>query len=364
MKIRSRFALLAVSIPMFCHAESPSDIVTECVGNLDIGFPSGVEVAANSADMLIKEHDVGAIQPAFEFPDGEKSGWPSMHYHGKLFTSHVLNDKQRTQMFRLQEKMKATAKQFASKQEIKDKSASFGDVNIAPAAGVAFHVGGSFSASVFTHGHMLWLQSSVADSETAKYKQDLADFLKNLSYRPIGHVPKSQGLCLPYFFAGVAPNGHANRRKISAMYRLKQHPDITIWVEDSDATVSAEDKSEKGDSPRDRINEFWTQYENSPGIEKIESEWSLPSGRKVSIGKNDGLASFVRINRKGGVVDYGYMATAHGDARKKRKASNVDLFVIRRSENAKAKGITPVTAEEFIKLSQEIVSTIRIRTDL
>lgn len=362
MKFKHRFALLAVLTPLFSHAES-SSIVAECVGNLNIDFPSEVEVAANSADMLIKEHDVGAIQPNFEFPDGEKSGFASMHYNGKLFTSHILNDKQRTKIFQLQEKMKATARQFSSKQEKKDKSTGFGDVNIGPVSGVAFHVGGSFSTSVFTHGHMLWLQSSVAESEAAKYKKDLTDFVKNLSYRPIGLVPKSQGLCFPYFFAAVEPSGNANRRKISAMYRLKQHPDITIWIEDSDAAVSPTDKLEKVDSPRERINEFWTQYENNPGVEKIESEWSLPSGRKVTIGKNGGLASFVRIHRKGGVVDYGYMATAYGDAGKKTEASNVNFFVIRRSENSKAKGITPVTAEEFIRLSQDIVSTIKIRND-
>ena len=335
-------------------------MVTECVGNINIDFPSGVEVAANSADMLVKEHDVGAIQPPFEFPDGEKSGWASMHYNGKLFISHLLNSKQKSQIFQLQEKSKAAAKQFASKQ---NKSASFEDVNIGPASGVAFQVGGSFSSSIFTHGHMLWLQSSVDDSETAKYKKYLADFVRNLSFRPIGLVPASPGLCFPYFFVAVGPDGDTNRRKISAMYRLKQHPDITVWIEDSDATVSPTNKLQKADSPRNLINEFWTQYENNPGIEKIESEWRLPSGRKVAIGNNDGLASFVRINRKGGVVDYGYMATARGDTGQKRNASDVTFFVIRKSENATLKGVTPVTADEFIKLSQEIVSTIKIRTE-
>jgi hypothetical protein len=364
VKFKHQYALLVILTPLFCHAESAGNIVTECVGNLNIDFPGEVEVAANSVNMLIKEHDVAAIQPSFEFPDGEKSGWASMHYNGKLFTSHLLSDKQSTQMFHLQEKMKATAKQFSSKQQKKDIRPSVKDVNIGFASGVAFHVGGSFSTSVFTHGHMLWFQSSVADTGIAKYKKDLADFVKNLSYRPIGLVPESQGLCFPYFFVTVEPNGNADRRKISAMYRLKQHPDIAIWIEDSDTTVSPSDTLVKTDSPRDRINEFWTQYGSNPGIEKIESEWSLPSGRKVTIGKNSGLASFMRIHRKGGLVDYGYMATAHGDAGQKTEASNVNFFVIRRSENSKAKGITPVTSDEFIKLSQDIVSTIKIRAAL
>lgn len=57
----------------------------ECVGNLDINFPDEVEIAANLADMLIREHAVGTIQPIFEFLDGEKSGWTSMRYKGKIF---------------------------------------------------------------------------------------------------------------------------------------------------------------------------------------------------------------------------------------------------------------------------------------
>lgn len=361
MKFKHRFLLFAVLVPLFCKAASSNGLVTECVGNVDMVFPSDVEVAANSTDMLIKEHDIGTIQPVFEFPDGEKSGWTSMHYNGKLFVSHFLNDKEDKKIFQLQEKRKEIAKQFASRQAEKGIGKGFEEVDIVPARGVAFHVGGSFSTSVFARGHMLWLQSSVKDSDASTYKKDLADFVKNLSFRPIGFVPKSSGLCFPYFFAAVEPGAETKRRKISATYRLKQHPDVIIWIEDSNPTVSTE-KAEK-DSPRNRINEFWTQYENNPGIEKIESEWSSPSGRKVAIGNSDGLASFVRIKRKGGVVDYGYMATARGDVRQKNTASDINLFVIRKAENAAVKGVTPVTAEEFIKLSQEIVSTIKIRTE-
>lgn len=88
------YLALAAFIPLFCNAESQKSGVSECVGNLNITFPGEVEIAANSADMLIQEHEIGSIQPKFEFSDGEGAGWSSIAYNGQLLISHFLNTEQ------------------------------------------------------------------------------------------------------------------------------------------------------------------------------------------------------------------------------------------------------------------------------
>ena len=353
------YLALAAFIPLFCNAESQKSGVSECVGNLNITFPGEVEIAANSADMLIQEHEIGSIQPKFEFSDGEGAGWSSISYNGQLLISHFLNTEQQKKLLSLQDLSKLNVKKNAAKKKKNKKAILFEELSLSPAEGVAFRIGNGFSASIFSGGHMLWADSTIDEDEIGKYKEEVLEYPKNISFRELGTVPNSTGLCFPYFFLKTEPNGDTHRRYIAVTYRLKKHPDVTVWIEDS----YVKNNDDKADSLRNVINEFWSQYQSTSTVDKVESQWKFPSGRKVAIGKNEGLASFVRITRKSGVIDYGYMATVRGDVRKVKNSSDVKVYVLRKAENSTRKGIAPVTAEEFIKLSQEIVSSINIRWD-
>lgn len=354
MKVRRKFATLAIFFPLSCLAQTENYPVAECVGNLNVSFPNEIEIAANSANMLIDEHKIGSIQPRFEFIDGERAGFSSMYYKGALLISHELKASQEDELFKLQEKRKLNARKFSLESDQVSKGKVFQELNIGPSKGLAFRVGSAFSASSFSSGHMLWNKSNIASDDIQEYRKEFTDFIKNLSVRPIGLSPKIPGLCFPYFFARVDTNDVYHQRNISSTYRLKQHPDITIWIEDSsvDAKPYALD---------DTMNEFWSQYQNNPGIKEIKSEWKFPSTRKINIGRSSGLSSFVKILREDGVVDYGYMASAHNVGKTEKKASDIKIFLIQKSANAVLKGVSPMPAEELLRISQGIVSTINVR---
>lgn len=357
MKFRDFFWIASLLFPAATFAFPSSRSVDECVGNLSLKFPDQVEVAANSAEMLIEEHNVGSIQPKFEFPDGERAGWSSIGYGGNIFVSHSLNEKQKNKLIGLQKKMLVAAGNLSK--ATRGKDSSFEKIDLGRRVGFAARVGTTFTTSLFLNDHMIWRESTVNQDDIAETKEEFSNFIKNSEFRAVGVVPVNQGFCLPYFFIPAEVRGGRNQGRVSSTYRLKNHPDVTIWIEDSDVRKYPDSSTEDANKPINQVNDFWSQYEILPGISKIVSEWSLPAGRKVQINGRDGIASFVKITRKNGTVDYGYMAAVRGDIKDRLRSSDVKFHVIRNSENSLHKNVVPLGKEEFLKLSEEIVSTIR-----
>jgi hypothetical protein len=357
MKIKKIICFLLAFSPFFAFAVSATSKTHECVGNLSVIFPGQVEVAANTAEMLIEEHNVGSIQPKFRFVDGEIAGWTSIAYGGNVFVSHVLNGSQKEKLITSQKKLLISAKKFEKKD--KEKNSSFKVIDVGTRLGFAAQVGSSFTASLFLQDHMIWRQSTVSDAAVAKTEADYLDFVKNVNFRAIGLVPTIPGLCLPYFFIPAQVSVEKVVGKIASTYRLKDHPDMTVWIEDSNSGDDANRDKEKSTQPLYQVNDFWSQYEILPGISKIESEWHFPAGRRVKISGGEGIASFVKIKRKSGVVDYGYMAVIQGDNKDQLRSPSIKFYVIRNSESSLRKNIEPVSKDEFLKISEEIVSNIK-----
>ncbi len=357
MTVKNYFWVLISLFPGLAFAVSSNNSVDECVGTLGLRFPAQVEVAANTADMLIEEHNVGSIQPRFEFVDGERAGWTSIGYGGSIFVSHLLNGKQKEQLTALQQKMLLTAE--SSNKTKKNKALAFEKIDLGGRAGFAARVGTTFTASLFLSDHMIWRETNVGANDITETKGDFSDFIKNVDFRAIGVVPTTKGICLPYFFISGEGRGDKVQGRISSTYRLTNHPDVTIWLEESDAGKYPDKNVEEANKPINQVNDFWSQYEIAPGIAKVESEWHLPAGRRVKINGGDGIASFVKIKRKSGVVDYGYMAAVRGDIRDVQRSPDIKFYVIRNSENSLRKGVEPMGKDEFLKISEDIVSTVK-----
>lgn len=357
MRPQGLWLFLISFFPIVAFAASSNTPVDECIGNLRLKFPGQVEVAANTGEVLIDEHKIRTIQPKFEFVDGERAGWTSIGYGGNIFVSHTLSEEQKSKLMVLQKKMLHMA-QSVGKTKM-DKDSGFEKIEMGQRIGFAARAGTSFTASLFLNDHMIWRQSTVSKNAVADTKGEFDNFIKSVEFRAIGVVPTTKGLCLPYFFISGEGRDERARGRISSTYRLKSHPDVTIWIEDSDAGVYPDKQVEEANRPINQVNDFWSQYEILPGISKIDSEWHLPAARKVQVNGGDGIASFVKIKRKSGAVDYGYMAAVRGDIKDGQRSSDIKFYVIRNSENSLRKNVEPIGKNEFLKISEEIVSTIK-----
>lgn len=80
---------------------------------------------------------------------------------------------------------------------------------------------------------------------------------------------------MPYFFIPAEGRGGRGQGQIASTYRIKNHPDVTIWIENSDVGNYSDNNTEEANKPINQINDFWSQYEILPGISKIVSEWFI-----------------------------------------------------------------------------------------
>ena len=75
----------------------------------------------------------------------------------------------------------------------------------------------------------------------------------------------------------------------------------------------------------------------------------------------EGEYSVVELTRKDDTIDYGYFASAIDDPEKIANPTNLQMFVIRDAQNAKAKGVEPMPKDEFIQLAKAIAATVQKR---
>lgn len=136
-------------------------------------------------------------------------------------------------------------------------------------------------------------------------------------------------------------------------YRLREHPDVTIFLKDS--TASTNPRKEVL-TAKYRTNDFWGQYAG----ETVKPAW-FPVARDVKLAGQGGMATFVRFERKDGTEDYGYLAIAQGDPEAKEDTPDLMLYVIRDAKYAKAKGIEPIGKDALLRMAQTIAASVQRR---
>jgi hypothetical protein len=162
-------------------------------------------------------------------------------------------------------------------------------------------------------------------------------------------------VCIPYGF--IQDDGR-EARGIAAAYRLVEHPDVTILLQDSSAASRSPSQRDAAKAAQYRIEDFWTQY--SAGMTGLASNWS-PAYRRTKLVDQPGLVSFVRFSRSPDVEDYGFLAVAPGDREANEDAPDLMIYVIRTAENARSKGIEPMAKEEFLQLAEGVAASIKRR---
>jgi hypothetical protein len=208
-------------------------------------------------------------------------------------------------------------------------------------------------------GEHIFLWTGYSGLSESEAQHDVDAIIKILRPREIFESPQEEGVCLPYAF--IKDNGKTNRH-IAMTYRIKSHPDITIFLEDSNARSYDNPIRSENAEPKNRLTDFWGQYELSATGKQVESIWRFPSARPVKIAGQNGLASFVKITRKNNSIDYGYLAVVRGDPDAKIDTPDMRFYVIREADHAKAKGFEPVAEKDFLEMAQAIAASIKHRS--
>lgn len=160
---------------------------------------------------------------------------------------------------------------------------------------------------------------------------------------------------MPYVFK---EDSGTEYRSIATTWRLKEHPDITILLEDEKAEPLSKYIDPAKVTPVRKVEFFWEQnYRDA--YRYGDYLWRAMHDVKLANVKGKGIP--MEMTRRDGTIDYGYFAAANGDPNAKEDTPNLQFYVLQNSQKAISQGIKPLEKKEFLKLVEEIAASIRHR---
>ncbi|WEP51351.1 T6SS immunity protein Tli4 family protein [Cronobacter dublinensis subsp. beijingensis] len=209
-------------------------------------------------------------------------------------------------------------------------------------------------------------KSQTAEKQWQQSEPEVLSLLSRFRPRNLYEVPSAQGFCLPYGF--IANDSGHESRNMGVTYRLKNHPDVTIFFQD--LGMKPESGKEDDLNQKDYVTWLWNwQYQwSAASKELIKPKW-----RSIKMDGRDGIGTFVRatyknfpvyddngneINRQN-YINYGYVAYVQGNHQARNLEPDLLLYVMQ--DSSQAKGQPPMSKDELLKLAEHIVSTIKRR---
>ena len=208
-------------------------------------------------------------------------------------------------------------------------------------------------------------ETSSLDEQLKINKPEILSLLNRFQPRNLYEVPTEQGFCFPYgFIAG--DSGH-EKRNMGVTYRLKDHPDVTIFFQD--LGTNGEIPTDKG-SMKEAMTRMWNSRYLMGASKK---ELLFPKWKFIKIDSREGMRTFVKAtydnvpvyDYKGHVterlnyINYGYLAYVRGDKEARNKEPDLLLYVSQDSEQAK--GQPPMDKDELEKMAERIVRSVKRR---
>jgi len=284
-KTISRHALLTAASVFIClptHGEEavPAPIV-ECVGRSEFSLPGDASAALYPLEMVAKL----AAPPAFlvqaSFPDGQVAGYTQWEYRGGLYVTPVVEPAQGKELLRRFNRLKLEARSYAAHHKVDDLRIPQSFEDLSGPAREAWRRATGYDGTWNLSGVILhW--SSTYGPDTAQANAQAYRWLTNSRPRAPFEMPTGQGVCLPSLF--IPDDGRVDRF-IASTYRLKEHPDVTVWVQDRDWADSPSEGElhHLRQSVQDSVF-FWTQnYQvaKAKGLKPVDRDQLLDMAEAV-----------------------------------------------------------------------------------
>ena len=376
--LASAFSLVA------CMAKAPAvpaDWKADCVGTMELRFPGDVDVAANTHHAESEREPDGTMR----FLDGENADSAHFWFGGSAWVTHPLSDTEAAEFMapieRYADKRWRALKALERKKAIADPANS-PLLRMAFPQAVGWRADGRFEGTMRVGASYLsWLIQLPGSVEQANQENTrIFEMITRARPRSLFDIPRQGGVCLPYVF--IPESDAFPSRSIAVAYRLKAHPDITIWLQDSRASVVNPVMKPEAYTAKGMTNLFWgSRYQSA--TKKLISRNDLPLAGYKS------LNTFVELTREKRTIrsyeesqralekvqrgetveeplsafstDYGYLAVVRGDPDAKVDTPDLMFYVIRNAKNASDKGIEPMGKEEFLKLAQTMAASVKRR---
>ena len=330
----------------------------DCVGGLLISLPSKADVAATVFNQLFEVRETLYS----EFDDGQPAFYSKYLYAGVIQITRALSAAEMSRYMDFSDVMREKARQLAEKNRkygVDDPEGSYEESLLSDRAGFGARRFNYFYAVKNVGQHAFKWNATPTEARIPEFSAFMASLLKQVKSRQNFTLPEQAGLCMPYLFIpfdGRERYGHT----IATTYRLQDHPDVTILLEDSTAKRPLESQDPAKLTASYKSNFFWTQDYRS--YDSIKNLLTLRRYNPIDFAGQKGVESMVSMIRKDKVTqDYGYLVVTDGDPNAGTKKPELMLYVIRDAKTSEKRGMKPIGKVEFFKLAREIAASVKLR---
>ncbi|MDR9839662.1 hypothetical protein [Herbaspirillum huttiense] len=354
MRLLSAFIFAAPSSQ--AYSEELIDWKNDCVGHMQISIPGEADIAYTPLKSMFENKS----SPRFIFPDGTRAGWSWLTLVGPIHVSNQLSDVEIEAFIEEAKEMEKRAQEYARSNKADNESRPDGDferIQWGENSKSAIRVNQSFLFALVLNRQAVTLQSSVDKEWLSQHVLRLKSVISNMAYRENFSIPTLPGVCMPSLFV----KGVEEKRILAATtYRLKEHPDITILLEDSMARRPGKYERPEVFTAVYKSNFFWTQdYQDYDSIENL---LKFRRHNKIPFAGQRAVESKVRMIRSDKITeDFGYLVVTQGNPDAKVDTPDLMLYVIRDAQQAIKRGIKPVPKKEFFKLARQIADSVKHR---
>ncbi len=352
----SATVLTLIGLPAHAEPRVPADWKTDCVGRMQISLPGEVDIAAMLPKDLISELNAQGYF-GYKFLDGQDASWSSSN---GLKITHPITPEEGVVIDSIIAKDLAAAKAYCKKKS-KETGESLVLTELPRSAYVKLAFRGKNAYRAYLHldkTAVYWAIDTEVD-DMPNVAKDYQTLITGLRPRPTFDAPKDSGVCLPYLF--VKDDGKDSRH-IGITYRLKAHPDITVWLEDSSAATIGPHMKPAMFTAEGKAAYFWERrYANRRSFRSL---WPFHYAFKdTTMAGQKGVKTFVELTRddEAQTKDYGYLVSVRGDPDAKEDTPDLMLYVIQDSVNATKRGIKPLTKDDFIDMAETIAASVKRR---
>ncbi|MTW43747.1 hypothetical protein GNE01_27880 [Klebsiella sp. JL973] len=211
-------------------------------------------------------------------------------------------------------------------------------------------------------------KSQTAEKQLQESEPEVLSLLNRFQSRKLYQIPPVQGFCMPYGFV-AGDSGH-EKRNMAVTYRLKEHPDVTIFFQDLGMEPGPGFQRPENESAKDFVTYLWNRKYQWSSVSK---ELISPKWRPIKMDGRDGLGTFVKatysdvpvydykghVSNRLNYINYGYVAYVRGNHKTRNLEPDLLLYVMQ--DSSQVKNQPPMGKDDLDKLAEHIVSSIKRR---